>query len=83
MTEKSNLCHDEGEYANFYLNRVKTVAELDQRYMLVPAAVKDAYIIHTIDKYKEENPKSSIMIFCSNLQVSTCPVFMKEMGFIC
>ena len=67
MTEKSNLCLDERGCANFYLNRVKTVAELDQRYMLVPAAVKDAYIIHTIDKYKEENPKSSIMIF-----VQTC-----------
>ena len=67
MSESSNLFHVERKYSNFYLNSVKTVAELDQRYMLVPAAVKDAYIIHTIDKYKEENPKSSIMIF-----VQTC-----------
>ena len=40
---------------------------LDQCYMLIPADVKDAYLVHTIDKYKEENPRSSIMVF-----VQTC-----------
>ena len=56
------------------LNRIKTVEELDQRYMLVPADVKDAYLIHTIDKYKEENPRSSIMVFvqtCKSVDIYT------------
>ena len=48
-------------------DRIKTVEGLDQRYMLIPADVKDAYLVHTIDKYKEENPRSSIMVF-----VQTC-----------
>ena len=47
--------------------RIKTVEGLDQRYILIPADVKDAYLVHTIDKYREVNPRSSIMVF-----VQTC-----------
>ncbi len=47
--------------------RVKTVEELDQRYTLMPASVKDAYLVYMLDKYREENPTSSVMIF-----VQTC-----------
>ncbi|KAJ8307857.1 hypothetical protein KUTeg_014590 [Tegillarca granosa] len=40
-----------------------TVDELSQYYVLMPADVKDAYLVHIVDKYLEKLPKSSIMIF--------------------
>lgn len=43
--------------------RVATVEGLKQYYVLMPADIKDAYLVHILDKYTEANKKSSIMIF--------------------
>jgi ATP-dependent RNA helicase DDX49/DBP8 len=43
--------------------RASTVEELEQFYILMPADVKDAYLVHTLDKYLEKNKKSSVIIF--------------------
>lgn len=44
-----------------------TVEELDQRYLVVHAHVKDAYLVHMLDKFRDENARSSVMVF-----VKTC-----------
>ncbi len=46
---------------------VATVDELDQRYILMPADVKDAHLITVLQKYQEQHSKSLVMIF-----VQTC-----------
>lgn len=43
--------------------RVATVEGLKQYYVLMPADIKDAYLMQILDKYTEINKKSSIMIF--------------------
>lgn len=43
--------------------RVRTVDELDQRYLLVPEAVKDAYLVHLIQTFQDEHEDWSIIIF--------------------
>ena len=47
--------------------RAVTVTELDQRYLLIPANVKDAHLVHILSKYQLDNPNSSIIVF-----VQTC-----------
>jgi len=42
---------------------VRTVETLDQRYVLMPAAVKDAYLVHIVHEYLQKNSSSSVMIF--------------------
>lgn len=44
-------------------DRVRTVDELDQRYLLVPEAVKDAYLVHLIQTFQDEHEDWSIIIF--------------------
>ncbi|XP_031557793.1 probable ATP-dependent RNA helicase DDX49 isoform X2 [Actinia tenebrosa] len=48
---------------------VATVAELDQRYQLVPANVRDCYLVHLL---REQDEQKSIIVFthtCKNCQV--------------
>jgi len=42
---------------------VRTVETLDQHYVLMPAAVKDAYLVHIVHEYLQKNDASSVMIF--------------------
>ena len=42
---------------------VRTVDTLDQQYVLMPAAVKDAYLVHIVHEYLQKNSTSSVMIF--------------------
>lgn len=42
---------------------VATVEQLKQTYVLTPADMKDAYMVHIVDQYTEDNPTSSVMIF--------------------
>ncbi|NWR60618.1 DDX49 helicase, partial [Bucorvus abyssinicus] len=51
---------------------VRTVDELDQRYLLVPEAVKDAYLVHLVQTFQDEHEDWSIIIFtrtCKDCQV--------------
>ncbi|NXE26056.1 DDX49 helicase, partial [Ardeotis kori] len=53
-------------------SEVRTVDELDQRYLLVPEAIKDAYLVHLIQTFQDEHEDWSIIIFtktCKDCQV--------------
>lgn len=43
--------------------RTRTVEELDQRYILTPEKVKDAYLVHLIQTFTDEHDDWSIIIF--------------------
>ncbi|XP_010123311.1 PREDICTED: probable ATP-dependent RNA helicase DDX49, partial [Chlamydotis macqueenii] len=54
------------------VSEVRTVDELDQRYLLVPEAIKDAYLVHLIQTFQDEHEDWSIIIFtktCKDCQV--------------
>ncbi|NXC33352.1 DDX49 helicase, partial [Campylorhamphus procurvoides] len=51
---------------------VRTVAELDQRYLLVPEALKDAHLVHLVQTFQDEHQDWAIIIFtktCKDCQV--------------
>uniref|UniRef100_A0A8B9EQL1 RNA helicase n=1 Tax=Anser cygnoides TaxID=8845 RepID=A0A8B9EQL1_ANSCY len=53
-------------------SEVRTVDELDQRYLLVPEAVKDAYLVHLIQTFQDEHEDWSVIIFtktCKECQI--------------
>ncbi|XP_035268953.1 probable ATP-dependent RNA helicase DDX49 isoform X1 [Anguilla anguilla] len=63
-------------------SEVRTVDELDQRYILTPEKVKDAYLVHLIQKFQDEHEDWSIMIFtntCKNCQILT--MMLREFNF--
>ncbi|XP_046906223.1 probable ATP-dependent RNA helicase DDX49 [Hypomesus transpacificus] len=63
-------------------SETRTVEELDQRYILTPEKVKDAYLVHLIQKFQDEHDDWSIMIFtstCKNCQILT--MMLREFNF--
>ncbi|ELT87384.1 hypothetical protein CAPTEDRAFT_162583 [Capitella teleta] len=65
-------------------DKVATVDSLTQQYVLMPADVKDAYLMHILRKFTEENPSSSVMIFtntCKYCQI--LGLVAKEVGLEC
>uniref|UniRef100_A0A8C2WG31 RNA helicase n=1 Tax=Cyclopterus lumpus TaxID=8103 RepID=A0A8C2WG31_CYCLU len=63
-------------------SETRTVEELDQRYVLTPEKVKDAYLVHLIQKFTDEHDDWSIMIFtntCKNCQILT--MMLREFNF--
>ncbi|XP_071434291.1 probable ATP-dependent RNA helicase DDX49 isoform X2 [Pithys albifrons albifrons] len=51
---------------------VRTVAELDQRYVLVPEVVKDAHLVHLVQTFQDQHEDWAIIIFtktCKDCQV--------------
>ncbi|XP_052701897.1 probable ATP-dependent RNA helicase DDX49 [Crassostrea angulata] len=58
-------------------SEVATVEGLKQYYVLMPADIKDAYLMQILDKYTEINKKSSIMIF-----TNTCK-YTQILGMVC
>ncbi|KAG0425964.1 hypothetical protein HPB47_026895 [Ixodes persulcatus] len=44
---------------------VATVEELDQRYVLTPSHVRDAYLVHVLQRFLNSVPKGSVVIFTS------------------
>ncbi|KAL7302883.1 hypothetical protein TKK_0004113 [Trichogramma kaykai] len=59
-----------------------TVKELDQRYVLCPYNVRDAYLVEVIRTFRYDNATGSIMIFtdtCKNCQLIS--MTMNEVGF--
>ncbi|KFR07806.1 putative ATP-dependent RNA helicase DDX49, partial [Opisthocomus hoazin] len=54
------------------VSEVRTVDELDQRYLLVPEALKDAYLVHLIQTFQDEHEDWSVIVFtktCKDCQV--------------
>lgn len=63
-------------------SETRTVDELDQRFILTPEKVKDAYLIHLIQKFTDEHHDWSIIIFtstCKNCQILT--MMLREFNF--
>lgn len=63
-------------------SEVRTVEELDQRYILTPEKVKDAYLVHLIQNFQDEHDEWSIIIFtntCKNCQLLT--MMLREFKF--
>ncbi|XP_062868687.1 probable ATP-dependent RNA helicase DDX49 isoform X1 [Trichomycterus rosablanca] len=63
-------------------SEVRTVDELDQRYVLTPEKVKDAYLVHLIQKIQDEHDDWAVMIFtntCKNCQMLT--MMLREFKF--
>ncbi|KAM9357566.1 putative ATP-dependent RNA helicase DDX49 [Symphorus nematophorus] len=63
-------------------SETRTVEELDQRYILTPEKVKDAYLVHLIQTFTDEHDDWSIIIFtntCKNCQILT--MMLREFNF--
>ncbi|KAM9384984.1 putative ATP-dependent RNA helicase DDX49 [Pholidichthys leucotaenia] len=63
-------------------SETRTVEELDQRYILTPEKVKDAYLVHLIQTFTDEHDDWSIIIFtntCKNCQILT--MMLQEFNF--
>ncbi|KAK7888693.1 hypothetical protein WMY93_024253 [Mugilogobius chulae] len=63
-------------------SETRTVEELDQRYILTPEKVKDAYLVHLIQTFTDQHHDWSIIIFtntCKSCQVLT--MMLREFNF--
>ncbi|XP_066490851.1 probable ATP-dependent RNA helicase DDX49 [Tiliqua scincoides] len=63
-------------------SEVRTVEQLDQRYLLVPEKVKDAYLVHLIQTFQDEHEDWSIIIFtntCKQCQILN--MMLKKFSF--
>ncbi|XP_029355818.1 putative ATP-dependent RNA helicase DDX49 [Echeneis naucrates] len=63
-------------------SETRTVEELDQRYILTPEKVKDAYMVHLIQTLTDQHDDWSIIIFtntCKNCQILT--MMLREFNF--
>ncbi|XP_022108140.1 probable ATP-dependent RNA helicase DDX49 [Acanthaster planci] len=63
---------------------VVTVEQLDQRYCITPAQVKDAYLMHIVHQFCSEDEKRSVMIFTSTCKYChMLAIMLREMGLPC
>nr|KAG5688743.1 hypothetical protein BaRGS_002067 [Batillaria attramentaria] len=61
-----------------------TVEELKEEYILLPADLKDAYLIHVLDTWTKEHPRSSIIIFAATCKYAQIlGMICDELGFPC
>ncbi|XP_068175157.1 probable ATP-dependent RNA helicase DDX49 [Antennarius striatus] len=63
-------------------SETRTVEELDQRYILTPEKVKDAYLVHLIQAFTDEHDDWSIIIFtntCKSCQILS--MMLREFNF--
>ncbi|CAD5119684.1 DgyrCDS8279 [Dimorphilus gyrociliatus] len=87
MTESIRTLQETSEEKPFYFSAIKdiaTVETLEQQYVLMPADVKDAYLLHMVNKFQEENEKSLIIVFthtCKYCQL--LGLVMKDLGLEC
>uniref|UniRef100_UPI00358EADDE probable ATP-dependent RNA helicase DDX49 n=1 Tax=Myxine glutinosa TaxID=7769 RepID=UPI00358EADDE len=61
---------------------VRTVDELDQRYILVPDQVKDAYLVHLIQRLQDEHEDWPVIVFtntCKKCQILN--MMLRKMNF--
>ena len=66
------------ERACLFSNEVATVETLDQRYVMVPATVKDAFLVQILTAYQEKHPKGLIIIFtatCKSVKTEVLNIF--------
>ncbi|XP_077988786.1 putative ATP-dependent RNA helicase DDX49 [Glandiceps talaboti] len=63
---------------------IATVEQLDQRYVLMPARVKDVYLVQVLRTITEDKDNFSVLIFtntCKNCQALN--VMLRDLGFKC
>uniref|UniRef100_A0A3Q3GVE1 RNA helicase n=1 Tax=Labrus bergylta TaxID=56723 RepID=A0A3Q3GVE1_9LABR len=63
-------------------SETKTVEELDQRFILTPEKVKDAYLVHLIQMFTDKHNDWSIIVFtntCKDCQILT--MMLREFNF--
>eukprot|EP00057_Strongylocentrotus_purpuratus_P030475 XP_781784.3 PREDICTED: probable ATP-dependent RNA helicase DDX49 [Strongylocentrotus purpuratus] len=63
---------------------VATVEQLDQRYVLMPAQVKDAYLMYIISEFTEKNRDHSLIIFTSTCKYChVLSIMLRNLGMQC
>nr|XP_054756489.1 probable ATP-dependent RNA helicase DDX49 [Lytechinus pictus] len=63
---------------------VATVEQLDQRYVLMPAQVKDAYLMYIISEFTEKNKDHSVIIFTSTCKYChVLSIMLRNLGMPC
>ncbi|KAG7275261.1 hypothetical protein CRUP_034988 [Coryphaenoides rupestris] len=63
-------------------SETRTVDELDQRYILTPEKIKDAYLVHLVQTFTDQHSDWSIIIFtktCKDCQILT--MMLREFNF--
>lgn len=63
-------------------SRIATVAQLDQRYLLVPAHVRDCYLVYLL---REQDENKSTIVFthtCKNCQVIASLLYKVELSCV-
>ncbi|KAM9849152.1 putative ATP-dependent RNA helicase DDX49 [Aulostomus maculatus] len=63
-------------------SETRTVEELDQRYILTPEKVKDAYLVHLIQTFTDQHDDWSVIIFtntCKSCQILT--MMLRDLNF--
>lgn len=61
---------------------VKTVDRLEQKYVLCPYGVKDAYLVYVVKSYYTRNENSSILIFAETCrECQALALMFKALGF--
>ncbi|RCN36356.1 DEAD/DEAH box helicase, partial [Ancylostoma caninum] len=61
---------------------IATVEHLEQRFVLCPVAVKDAYLVYVVKNYCERNENSSVIVFAQTCRECQALAYMFEgLGF--
>eukprot|EP01134_Creolimax_fragrantissima_P000089 CFRG0089T1 len=71
-------CTDPGRFTA--KSNEKTISSLEQKYVFVPAQVKDCYMFHFLQQHED---KSAIIFTSTCLGCETLAVMMREMGYQC
>uniref|UniRef100_A0A1I7XD27 RNA helicase n=1 Tax=Heterorhabditis bacteriophora TaxID=37862 RepID=A0A1I7XD27_HETBA len=73
----------DGQYNNQDKSEVATVENLEQKYVVCPIAVKDAYLVYVVKNYCERNEGSSVIIFAQTCRESQALAYMfSGLGFM-
>lgn len=63
-------------------SEIATVEKLDQKYVLCPQAVKDAYLVYVVKNFYENRPESSILIFSQTCrECQALAIMFNGLGF--
>ncbi|CAI5442655.1 unnamed protein product [Caenorhabditis angaria] len=61
---------------------ISTVENLEQKFVVCPVSVKDAYLVYVVKNFSERNPKSSVIIFAQTCRECQALAYMFEgLGF--
>ena len=64
------------------VDEVKTVEKLEQRYVLCPISVKDAYLVYVVKQFYENRTDGSVLIFSQTCrECQALALMFKGLGF--